>query len=105
MADKKDSIFTLNEVVNKMCHAPAVLYKIDRRGFLDEGCYADIAIVKMGEAWTVEREKVLTKCGWSPFEGYTFRNKVTHTFVNGALAYANGIVDSDVRGKELVFRR
>ncbi|MEG1794280.1 MAG: dihydroorotase [Rikenellaceae bacterium] len=105
MADKEDSIFTIPEVVNKMCHAPALRYKIQGRGFLDAGYYADIAIVKMGEKWTVNKGNILSKCGWSPFEDYTFRNKVTHTFVNGSLAYKNGVVDSNIRGKELVFNR
>ncbi len=105
MADKGTSFFTPVEVVNKMCHAPAIRYKIHRRGFLKEGYYADIAIMKMKSEWMVTKDNIIAKCGWSPFEGYTFRNRVTHTLVNGEVAYENGVINENTRGKELVFER
>lgn len=93
--------FTYEKVVEKMAHAPAELYHIDRRGFIRPGYYADLVIVDPNKAWTVAPENILYKCGWSPFEGVTFHHRVVQTFVGGQLVYDNGIIDGSARGAEL----
>lgn len=94
---------TLEKVVEKMCHAPARLFRIDRRGFIREGYYADLVLVDPMAPWTVNRENVLYKCGWSPLEGTTFSHRVTHTWVNGHLVWDNGRLDDSRRGMRLEF--
>lgn len=96
---------TPEKVVEKMCHAPADLFRMKERGYLREGYYADLVLVDPGQQTTVTAGNILYKCGWSPFEGVTFRHRVTHTFVNGRPAFRNGTVDPDVRGKRLLFDR
>lgn len=96
---------TLDTIVEKMCHNPAVVFKIGKRGFLREGYYADMVIVDLDSPWTVGEENILAKCGWSPFTGTLFRSSVTHTFVSGHLAYANGKLDDSRMGKRLTFER
>ena len=93
------------EVVHKMCHAPADLFQIDRRGYIREGYYADLVIVDQNKSWTVTTDNLLYKCGWSPFEGETFSFRITHTFVNGNLVYANGRFDNRIKGERLTFER
>jgi dihydroorotase len=102
LADK--GIFTKEKVVEKMCHHPADLYGIDRRGYIREGYYADIVLIDPQKTYTVTKENILYKCKWSPFEGYTFKNSIWKTFVNGKEAYSDGIVKTDVKGKNLVFK-
>lgn len=94
---------TAERVVEKMCHAPADLFRVDRRGYIREGYYADLVLINPAKSWTVCRENIIYKCGWSPFEGTTFQNQVTMTFVNGQLAYNRGHIEPDVRGKRLEF--
>lgn len=94
---------TLEKVVEKMCHAPARLFRIDRRGFIREGYYADLVLVDLEAPWTVNRENILYKCGWSPLEGTMFSHKVTHTWVNGYLVWDNGRLDDSRRGMRLEF--
>jgi dihydroorotase len=96
---------TAEKVVEKMCHNPAKLFQIEKRGFIREGYYADIAIVDMNAPWTVSQNNILYKCGWSPFDGTRFRAKVTHTFVNGHLAYDKGNFSSVRNAKRLTFNR
>ena len=96
---------TIEKVVEKMCHAPAVCFQIAERGFIREGYKADLVLVDMEEAWTVSSDNILYKCGWSPFEGLFFNTKVTHTFINGQLAYENGVISENVRGERLLFNR
>ncbi len=96
-----EGCFTYEKVVEKMAHAPAELYHIDRRGYIRPGYYADLVIVDPEQTWTVAPDNILYKCGWSPFEGVTFHHKVTQTFVGGQLVYDNGIIDDSVRGAEL----
>ncbi|HNS16554.1 MAG TPA: dihydroorotase [Bacteroidales bacterium] len=96
---------TLEKIVRKMCHNPAILYQIEDRGFLREGYWADVVLVDPDDPWTVEPSGLLYKCGWSPFDGQTFRSRVTHTFVNGHLVYDSGKVDGSSRGKRLIFNR
>jgi dihydroorotase len=92
---------SLEIITEKMCHNPAILYKIDRRGFIREGYFADLVIVDLNAKWTVSAENILYKCGWSPLEGTTFQSKVTHTFVNGNLVYENGNFDEHIKGQKL----
>lgn len=98
-------VFTLEEVVEKMCHAPARLFQVERRGFIREGHHADLVLVDLDAHWTVTRDNVLSKCGWSPFEGQRFRSSVLNTWVNGRMVYAGGKVDASVRGQRLTFDR
>lgn len=93
--------FTYEKVVEKMAHMPAELFRIDRRGYIRPGYYADIVLIDPEQTWTVSKENILYKCGWSPFEGYTFHHGVWKTFVNGELAYGDGEVNDAVRGKEV----
>lgn len=99
---KKD-IFSLNEVVEKMCHNPAILFKIKDRGFIRENYFADLVIVDLNKDWVVTEENLLYKCKWSPMTNQKYSSTVTHTFVNGKLVYENGMIDENVRGMELEF--
>ena len=98
-------VFTLQEVVEKMCHAPARLFQVKDRGFIREGQHADLVLVDLDAPWTVAQANLLYKCGWSPFEGQRFRSRVLRTWVNGQLAYAEGEVDRSVRGMRAMFDR
>lgn len=96
---------SVEKIVEKMSHNPAKVFKIEKRGFIKEGYYADIAIVNPGLPWNVKKENILYHCGWSPFEGVNFKSRITHTFVNGNLVYNNFKV-KDVRcGERLSFNR
>lgn len=86
----KQGLISLEKIVEKMCHNPAILYQIEKRGFIREGYFADLTIVDLTSTLTVNKENILSKCGWSPLEGTTFQTKVTHTFVNGNLVFDNG---------------
>lgn len=96
---------SVEKIVEKMCHNPAKIFKIEKRGFIKEGYYADIAIVNAFLPWNVKKENIIAKCGWSPFEGYNFKSRVTHTFVNGKLVYQNGKVKETKFGQRLLFER
>lgn len=96
---------TVEKIVQKMAHNPAILFKIEKRGFVKVGYYADLAIVNSGLPWTVKKDNIFAKCGWSPFEDFTFRSRITHTFVNGELVYHNFKVKDIRRGKRLLFDR
>jgi dihydroorotase len=98
----RQGVFTEELVVEKMAHAPAELFGIKDRGYLREGYYADLVLVNPHCTWTVGKENLLYKCGWSPLEGTTFSHKVEKTFVNGKLVYDNGKFDENFRGKELL---
>ncbi len=99
----KQGRISLEMIVRKMCHNPAILYRIRNRGFIREGYAADLVLVDPGRSWTVTPGNTLYKCGWSPLEGFTFSTSVTHTFVNGSLVYENGRFDESVRGQRLMF--
>ena len=88
-----------------MCHNPAILFQVARRGYIKEGYYADLVLVDLNNPWTVTKENILYKCGWSPFEGHTFKSKITQTFVNGHLAYNNGNFSPELHAKRLTFDR
>ena len=96
-------IFSIEPIVEKMCHAPAQIYGICNRGYIREGYQADLVLVSHGERWEVNTENILSKCGWSPLEGKSFRWKVEKTFANGHLIYSDGQVDDTYRGEELRF--
>ncbi len=96
---------SLEKLVEKMCHNPAKLFNIEKRGFLKEGYYADLVLVDMDAEYTVSKENILYKCGWSPFEGTTFNSVVSHTFVNGHLIYNEGKFNDNIKGKRLTFNR
>ena len=96
-------VCSVEKVVEKMCHAPAVRYGVMGRGFLREGYHADIVVVDPQKAQTVTRENILYKCGWSPFEGERFSSSVELTLVGGRKAFAEGRVDRSVRGSRLEF--
>ena len=95
----------LETLITKMCHNPAILFDLEDRGYLREGYYADLTAVDTDDPWKVGKENILYKCGWSPFEGTGFRSRVTHTFVNGHLAYANGDFSEERHAKRLTFNR
>ena len=95
----------LERLVQKMCHNPAILFQINKRGYIREGYFADLVVADLNRPWTVTRQNVLSKCGWSPLEGVTFQSSVTHTFVSGHLAYAEGVFDENVKGLRLTFNR
>jgi dihydroorotase len=97
----RQGVFTEELIVEKMAHAPAKLFGIKDRGFIREGYYADLVLVNPNQAWTVDKENILYKCGWSPLEGTTFTHQVEKTFVNGRLVYDNGKFDDSLGGREL----
>lgn len=96
---------TLQKVVEKMCHNPAILFDIEQRGYIREGYYADLVLVDTNESQTVARENVLYKCGWSPLEGTTLRGAVTHTIINGSVIYNHGNFAQRPKVKALTFAR
>ena len=102
LADK--GVVTMERLVELMCHNPARLFSISRRGFLRTGYYADIAIVQRGEPWTVGKDIILSKCKWSPMEGHCYDWRVRRTICNGHTVYADGHVIDDTLGQELTFR-
>ena len=96
---------SIEKVVEKMCHNPAICFKVENRGFIREGYFADLVLVNLDKPWEVTKENILYKCGWSPFEGETFNAQITHTFVNGHIAYEFGNFDETQRGMRLTFDR
>lgn len=97
----KQGIISLEKIVEKMCHNPAILYQIKNRGFIREGYAADLVLVDMNSRWQVAKKNILYKCGWSPLEGTVFQTRVTHTFVNGNLTYQMGSFYEGVKGQAL----
>jgi dihydroorotase len=96
---------SIERVVEKMAHNPSILFRIKDRGFIREGYFADLVLVDMNDPWVVEEKNILAKCGWSPFQGQTFKSSVTHTFVSGYLAYENGMINNGQMGQRLLFDR
>ncbi|WP_312751637.1 dihydroorotase [Epilithonimonas hominis] len=99
----KNGKISLERIVEKMAHNPAILFRIEKRGFIREGYKADLVLVDLNQNWTVKKENILYKCGWSPLEGTEFHSKVTHTFVNGNLVYENGKIKEEKFGERLLF--
>ena len=96
---------SIEKLVEKTAHNPAIIFKIENRGFVKVGYFADLVLVNPNESWTVTKENIVYKCGWSPFEGTTFKSKISHTFVNGSLVYQNGVFADAKKGKRLLFNR
>lgn len=102
---KNQGRLTLEKLVEKACHNPAILFEIEKRGYLKEGYFADIVLVNPNDPWTVSKENVLSKCGWSPFEGTTFDHKIQTTFVNGKKVYDQGTIIEAKSAMRLTFNR
>lgn len=99
----KQDLISLEKIAEKMCHNPATLYCMTDRGYIREGYYADLTLVDLNTKWTVSKENILYKCGWSPLEGTTFNTAIKQTFVNGNLVYDNGTFFEQVKGQEIEF--
>jgi len=99
----REGKISVERVVEKMCHAPADLFRIDKRGYIREGYWADLVLVHPQQHWTVSKDNLLYKCGWSPLEGTTFHSRVVSTFVNGNLVYNNGAINELYKGMRLEF--
>ena len=96
---------SVEKIVEKMAHNPAKIFKIEKRGFIKVGNYADLVLVNAGLPWSVQKDNILSKCGWSPFQGFTFKSRITHTIVNGQLVYTNFKVKDLRSGQRLIFNR
>lgn len=101
----REGVLSMEQLVQKMCHAPAELYNIERRGYIRPSYQADLVLVNPNNEWTVTANCVLSKCGWSPMEGQRFHARVEKTFVNGFPVFSNNKVDESYRGQELKFKR
>ena len=97
-------VLTIERLAELMCHTPARLFEVRQRGFLRKGYHADMVIVRPNSAWTVTKDTILSKCGWSPMEGHTYNWKVEKTICNGHIVYSNGTVDSNYIGRPVTFR-
>lgn len=102
---QRKGYITVEKLVEKVAHNPAILFEIKDRGYIRKGYKADLVLINPNAPWTVTKENIAYKCGWSPFEGTTFRARVTHTFVNGHLAYQNGEIAKTPKGERLTFNR
>ena len=100
-----DGDISIEKIVEKFCHNPAILFEVEKRGYIREGYFADLVVVDLNNPWTVNKDNILYKCGWSPFEGTTFKSRITHTFVNGGLAYENFKFYDTNYAKRLTFNR
>lgn len=96
---------SIEKIVEKMCHNPAILFQVEKRGYIKEGYFADLVFVDLNNPWTVKKDNILYKCGWSPFEGTTFKSRITHTFLNGSLVYQNAKFTNVKAAKRLTFNR
>ena len=101
----KEKKITIEEVVEKMCHNPAICFQIEKRGFIKEKYYADLVLVDIEKEYEVTEGKILSKCGWSPFVGEALCGQVEYTIVNGHIAYEKGVFDESKKGMRLVFNR
>jgi dihydroorotase len=99
----RKGFISIEKVIQKMCHAPADLFRIENRGYIREGYFADLVLVDSNQSWVVSPENILYKCGWSPFEGFEFSNKVVTTYINGAIAFENDKINESVKGKRVLF--
>jgi dihydroorotase len=100
-----DGKISVEKIVEKMCHNPAILFDIEKRGYIREGYYADLVQINLDSKWKVNKQNILYKCGWSPFEGSKFDSKVIRTFINGHLAYDKGVFSKKLNAKRLTFDR
>jgi len=99
----KQGKISLEQIAEKTAHAVATCFRIEKRGYIRKGYYADLVLVDLNASWKVDQNNIYYKCGWSPFEGFTFSSIVTHTFVNGNLVFNEGRFDESVRGERLLF--
>ena len=102
---RRQGKISIEEIVRKMCHAPAQCFDIDKRGYLDEGYWADVVIVDPDASWQVSKPNLLYKCGWSPLEGQDFHERVLTTLVNGNVVWHNGQLREDHKGMRIEFNR
>jgi dihydroorotase len=96
---------TLEQIAEKTSHSLAICFQIKDRGYIREGYYADLTLVDLNASYTVNKDNILYKCGWSPFDGQTFNSQITHTFVSGHLAYENGVFNENTLGQRISFDR
>jgi dihydroorotase len=101
----KQGKMSLEQIAEKSAHAVADCFQIEKRGFIRKGYFADLVLVDLNQSYTVDKSNILYKCGWSPFEGFKFHSKITHTFVSGHLVFENGKFDESVKGQRLTFER
>ena len=101
----KEKKISLEHIVQKMCHDPAICFQIKKRGFIRKGYFADLVLVDLNKSWVVGKDNLLYKCKWSPFEGQKFNSKITYTIINGHIVYNKGIFNEEKRGKRLTFNR
>ena len=101
----QENIISIPQIIQKMCHNPAILFQIEKRGFIRKDYFADIVLVDLNDPWTVKKDNILYKCKWSPMEGVTFRSKVLTTFVNGHMVYHNNQFNETEKGRRLTFVR
>ncbi|MDR2652912.1 MAG: dihydroorotase [Prevotellaceae bacterium] len=101
----RKNVFTIETLVECMCHNPARIFAIPNRGFIRGGYKADLVLINPDEKWQADKSNILYKCAWTPFENITFNYKVTHTFVNGNLVYHNGKINENVKGERLTFEK
>ncbi len=99
----KKGFISIEKVIQKMCHAPADLFRIQNRGYIREGYFADLVLVNPNQSWVVSPENILYKCGWSPFEGVEFSNKVVATYINGVPVFKNAKINESIKGKRILF--
>ncbi len=100
-----EGVLTIETMVEKMCHAPAKIFEISKRGYIKRGFYADFVLLRPNAPHTIGQKDIISKCGWSPFEGETYNWKVEQTWVNGECAYSNGKTNDEVKGKMITFNR
>ena len=100
----EEGVFTLEKTIDKMCHKPAEMFQVHKRGYIREGFFADLVLVDKTE-FEVKKSNILYKCGWSPFEGHTFKHSINSTFVNGNLVFENNKFNETKKGKRLLFDR
>ena len=100
-----EGLLTLEQIVEKTSHKVAELYRMNERGYLREGYYADLVLVNTNALWKVTATNILSKCGWSPFTGQTFKSSIEKTFVNGNLVYDSGKLNQTSAGKRLTFEK
>jgi dihydroorotase len=96
---------SIHDVVKKMCHTPADIFQIEKRGYIRKGYWADLVLIDLKSPWKVENGNILYKCNWSPFEGFTFKSKITHTIINGNVVFENGQFNESIKGQRLSFNR
>ncbi len=100
-----EGMITLEKIIEKMCHNPAIIFQVEKRGFVREGYFADLVLVDLNQSWKVEKNNILYHCGWSPFEGTTFLSSVKSTMINGQWVYQNGELTGIKSGQRLTFDR